>query len=313
MVAINFLNPVYLWFLLSIPLLIITHTITFRTSTKKALRFANFEAISRVTGGQLIKKNVFLLVFRILILTMIVLSVSGTTITYIGLTTDSDYVLALDTSASMLAQDINPNRLEAAKETVNSFLDFVPKKTKIGLVSFSGITVIETNLDDDLGKLKNEVNSLDVSPIGGTDLGNAIITSTNILITDKNLKSKVIILITDGQSNIGVPVEEAISYANKNNVIVNTIGIGTEEGGKFIGTDVVSRLDYESLKSIAEKTSGSYFKTTNRDELKDSFQQISKINKKKITFDLAFSFIFLALIFLLAEWALLNTKNKIIP
>ncbi len=313
MVEISFTNPVYLWFLLSLPVLIISNSVNFKATKKKALKFANFEAISRVSGGQFIQKNVFLLVFRLLILLFIVLSVSGATITYLGKSTDSDYVLALDTSASMLVQDLIPNRIDAAKETLYSFLEYIPIETKVGLVSFSGVVLIESNLENDFNKIRSSIAKLDISQIGGTDIGNAIITSTNMLINEKDDRSKIMVLITDGQSNIGIPLPDAINYARQNNIIINTIGIGTEEGGQFIGTDVIAKLDEETLKTIALKTGGNYFKTETKEKLKDSFNEIAKLNKKSISFNTSFSLLFIALILLLVEWALINTKNKIIP
>ncbi|MEK6937148.1 MAG: VWA domain-containing protein [Nanoarchaeota archaeon] len=313
MVSISFADPVYLWFLFSLPILIVSHSITFKNTQKKALRFANFEAISRVTGAEFIKKNVYLLVIRLIILALIVFAVSGTTITYAGISTGSNYILAIDSSASMLVQDINPSRLNAAQETSISFLDFLPSRTKVGLVTFAGAVLIESNLETDFEKLKNSIRRIDVSQIGGTDLGNTIVTSSNMLIAEKDQVSKVIILITDGQSNIGIPLETAVDYAVVNKILIHTIGIGTEEGGKFIGTDVVSKLDEENLKNIAELTGGNFFKAESKEKILQSFSEISKFNRKKIAVDMTFSFMLIALFFLLIEWGLINTRHKIIP
>ncbi len=313
MASITFSDPVYLWFLFSLPVLILSHSVTFKNTQKKALRFANFEAISRVTGAEFIKKNVYLLVIRLVILMLIVLAVSGTTLTYTGISTGSNYVIALDTSASMLVQDISPNRLNAAQDTSISFLDFLPSRTKVGLVSFAGAVLIESGLETDLEKVKSAIKAVDVSQIGGTDLGNTIVTSTNLLIADKDLVSKVIILITDGRSNIGIPLETAVNYAVDNKVLIHTVGIGSEEGGKFIGTDVVSKLDEQNLKNIADITGGNFFKAESKEKLLQSFNEISKFNRKKISIDMTFTLMLIALLFLLIEWGLINTKHKIIP
>ncbi len=313
MVSMTFSDPVYLWFLFSLPVLIISHSVTFKTTQKKALRFANFEAISRVTGAEFIKKNVYLLIIRLIILTLLVFAVAGTTIIYTGISTSSNYVIALDTSASMLVNDVQPTRLNAAQDTSVLFLDFIPKKTKAGLVTFAGTVLVESSLETDLEKLKSIIRSIDVSQIGGTDLGNTIVTSTNLLIADRDQVSKVIILITDGQSNIGIPLEVAVNYAVDNKILIHTIGIGTDQGGQFIGTDVTSKLDEDNLKNIADLTGGRYFKAESKEKLIESFTQISKFNRKKIPVDMTFSFMLIALLFLLLEWGLINTKHKIIP
>jgi len=313
MVEINFLNPEYLWFLFSLPVLIIVHSVTFRRTQKKALKFANFEAISRITGSEFIKRNIYLLIFRLVTLLLVILAVSGTSITYKGISTSTNYILSIDSSASMLVEDILPSRLDAAKQAAVSFLDFLPESTKVGLVSFSGTVFIESILETDLTKLKSLISSMQVSQVGGTDLGNTIITGTNILITDNAPVSRIIVLITDGQSNIGIPLKSAVNYAIENKIIVHTIGIGTEEGGRFIGTDVVSTLDETNLKNIADLTGGNYFRAESREKLLQSFNEIAKFNRKKISLDMTFSFMLLALLLLFIEWMLVNTKHKIIP
>ncbi len=313
MVEISFSNPEYLWFLFSLPILIIVNSITFRKTQKKALKFANFEAISRITGSEFIKKNIYLLIFRLVTLVLVILAVSGTSITYKGLSTSTNYALSIDSSASMLVEDISPSRLESAKQAAVSFLDFLPDNTKVGLISFSGTVFIESVLETDLEKLKGIIKSIQVSQVGGTDLGNTIITGTNILITDNAPVSRVIVLITDGQSNIGIPLKSAVEYAIENKIIIHTIGIGTEEGGAFIGTDVVSTLDEDNLKNIADITGGNYFRAESKEKLLDSFNEIAKFNRKKVSLDMTFSFMMLALLLLFIEWMLINTKHKIIP
>jgi Ca-activated chloride channel family protein len=313
MVEVNFSNPEYLWFLFSLPVLIIVHSINFRKTQKKALKFANFEAISRITGSELIKKNIYLLIFRLVTLVLVILAVSGTSIIYKGLSTSTNYILSVDSSASMLVDDIFPSRLDSAKQAAVSFLNFLPETTKVGLVSFSGTVFIESLLETDFEKLKNIINSIQVSQVGGTDLGNTIITGTNILITDNTPVSRVIVLITDGQSNIGLPLKSAVEYALENKIIIHTIGIGTEEGGRFVGTDVISTLDEANLKNIADISGGNYFRAESKEKLLESFGEIARFNRKKISLDMTFSFMLIALLLLFIEWVLINTKNKIIP
>jgi len=97
-------NPVYLWFLLSIPILIITHFLTIKSVRGKLLQFANFSAIERVAGRVPEQNNLIVLITRMIILICIVLAVVGTSIRYVGETSESDFVLAIDSSSSMLAK-----------------------------------------------------------------------------------------------------------------------------------------------------------------------------------------------------------------
>ena len=312
--AVIFKNPVYLWFLVSIILLIFVHLATLKLYKKKALKFANFEAISRVVGRQLLTSNFPVLLMRILILIFVILALAGTTVTYIGQSNDFDFVIAIDTSSSMNADDFTPSRLEAAKEKAINFIDSLSSKTRVGIISFSGVSLINLEITDELLKVKQSIAELTISRIGGTDLSEAIITESTLLSnTDSEEKGKVMILLTDGQSNVGAPIEDAISYANTHNIIIYTIGIGTEQGGKIAGVETSLRLDEETLKQIAEQTQGAYFRAIDEKTLEDAYGQISTSTNKKISLNLTLILMVIALLLLFIEWGMANTKFRIIP
>src|SRR3990167_3200398 len=122
MVEITFANPSFLWMLVLVTILIIVYMLTMKKAKLVALKFANFEALERIAkGGFFAKpykaffsnKNIFQLLLRVLIYTMLILAAAGTTINYIAKASNFDFVLAVDSSSSMLADDIPPNRLEA--------------------------------------------------------------------------------------------------------------------------------------------------------------------------------------------------------
>ncbi len=312
--AIIFNNPFYLWFLVSIPLLILLHFATLKATKKKALTFANFDAIARVTGQNLFFKNITQLFMRILIIIFIVLAISGTTLVYSGKSSDLDFVLAIDTSSSMSATDIEPNRLEAAKEAAVDFIDSLGAKTKIGIVTFSGTGFVETSLTDELNRVKTLIRNIKPRAVGGTNLGEAIITSINLLLSSE--KARVIILLTDGRSNIGIPLQQAIDYANKNTVLVYTIGVATEEGGIIPGledVDALLKLDEKSLIEIATSTGGKYFRAVDKESLINSYKQISSFSIRRISTNLSLLFMITAFSLLFIEWLLSNTKFRILP
>jgi Ca-activated chloride channel family protein len=308
---IIFKQPIYLWFLISIFLLILVHLFTLKYVRRRALKFANFEAIARVTGKQILSQNVSLLAIRILTLILVVLALSGTTIQYVGQSSDFDFVLAIDSSSSMSSDDFNPNRLEAAKREAINFVNSLSAKTKVGIVSFSGISLIEQDLTDDLDMIKDSIKKIKISEVGGTDLGEAIVTSSNLLI--KSDRAKVIILLTDGQSNVGIPVEEAIAYAFSYQIIIYPIGIATEKGGRIAGVETVSKINENTLNTIAFNTDGTYYRATDQQSLADAYKKVASSTRESLTIDLTMLLMTLALLLLFVEWALVNTKYRTIP
>ncbi len=310
---IIFRNPEYLWFLVSIILLVIVHIFTLKHVKRKALKFANFDAISRVTGKQILSQNTVMLSLRIFTLIFATLALAGITITYIGNSNEFSFVLAIDASSSMTAEDFEPSRLEAAKLEAISFVNSLSSETSLGVISFSGTSFIEQDITTDLGKVKEKISKIEIKKVGGTDLGEAIITSTNLLTNEE--KSKVIILLTDGRSNIGIDPREAVGYAIKTETLIYTIGMATIEGGTLPETKEKIRLslDEDTLKTISFNTGGEYFRATDEISLKEAYRKISKSTAELLTIDLTLLFMTIALLLLFLEWALLNTKYRTIP
>ncbi|MDP2908078.1 MAG: VWA domain-containing protein [Nanoarchaeota archaeon] len=305
-----FKNPQYLWFLISIILLVVIHFYTLKHQKRKALRFANFDAIARVTGEEILSKNVSILFIRAAALFLITIALAGTTIWYQGQTSEANFVLAIDASTSMSATDFSPSRIEAAKDSAIKFVESVGTNTQVGVVSFSGASFIEEDMTEEYKEVKDSIRNIQISSYGGTDLGEAIISATNLLLKDD--KPRALVLLTDGRSNIGVPLEDAVSYANENKVTIHTIGVGTPEGGTFAG-EATSRLDEESLKTIALNTDGNYYKASDKKALEEAYGQIIKLNKQRVSFNATPTAMLVALLILFVEWALISTKYKILP
>ncbi|MAG47291.1 hypothetical protein CL617_01680 [archaeon] len=318
MVSFVFARPSFLWFLIAIPLLILIHFLTLRSVSRRAVKFANFEAISRVTGNQVLSNNFGLLVIRLIIFSLIIFAVAGTTLWYQGEGTEFDFALALDSSNSMLVQDFFPNRLEAAKAAAKNFLDFVSSNNQVALISFTGIPTVEQELTTDHEAIRQKIDLLDIKPVGGTDLGGAIISSVNQLLQTE--KQRVIILLTDGQGNIGPETENAIAYAAENGVIINTIGVGTSVGGSLFGnatrsnaTAAILRLNEETLVDIAQKTEGNFYKAIDQKTLNEAYVQIASLTITRVSRNLTLHFLVIAIILLMIEWSLINTKYRTLP
>ena len=310
---ITFLRPLYLTFLISVPFFIIMHFMILQHVKRRALKFANFEIIEKVTGGQVMNKNIVILIIRLTALILFTFSAAGTVIWYNSITSDFDYVIAVDASSSMLADDFNPNRMQAAKVAAVEFVENLPPHTTVGLISFSGTSFVEQPLTTDKNLIRDKIMELGIRPVGGTDLGEALVTSTNLLLFNDMERARSIILLTDGQSNVGTDPEYGAEYANDHQVTVFTIGMATTEGGQFSQIEAISRLDEDTLKLIASNTGGVYYRAENRYELEQAYFDISTSSEQKVSSNLQLPLLLMALFLLFLEWGLINTKYRTLP
>jgi len=304
---VTFTNTIYLFLLFLIPLVFFIHLVTLKSKKRKALRFANFEAIARIRGIDFFSKNITILFISMVILFLLVMSIAGLTLHTELEASAFSFILAIDSSQSMEADDIPPSRLAAAKKTAIEFLEATPVSTNIGIVSFYGVALIEQDVTNDKELVKRAISDIQISILGGTDLYEAVITSTNLL---KGEDSRAIILLSDGQINVG-GIQGSINYANDNDIIVHTVGIGTEEGGKT--SYGLSKLDEDSLKALAYNTGGSFFKIQDEQGLSNSFREIMNLTKKKVSIDLSKYLIIAAIILFFIEYILINTRYKLFP
>ena len=308
---VTFLRPLYLTFLISVPFFVMMHFLILKHVKRRALKFANFEVIERATGGQVLNKNVVLLIIRLCALVLFTFSAAGTIFWYEGQTSDYDYVIALDASSSMLADDFSPNRMESAKSAAVEFVDKLPSQTKVGLVIFAGTSFVEQSMTTDHGLVKDKIIEVGIKPVGGTDLGEALVTASNMLLLEE--KARSIILLTDGQSNVGTDPEYGAEYANENQITVFTIGIATLTGGKFSKLEAISKLDEDTLKLIASNTGGKYYRAENQEELQQAYNEIAASKEQKVSVNLQLPLLLAALFLLFVEWGLINTKYRTLP
>lgn len=201
-----------------------------------------------------------------------------------------DIVLTMDVSGSMLDEDFKPNRLEASKKVAKEFVDG-RKGDRIGLVAYAGeaYTACPPTLDYDV--LKKQIDGLsDGRVMGGTAIGLGLGTAVTRLRSD-SLKSKVIILLTDGM-DMGIDLDplDAADLAKAKNIRVYTIGVGSTgyaprwrhtAFGSY-RTSSKSEVDEEVLKKIADKTDGKYFRATDEEGLKKIYEEIEKLEKRRI-------------------------------
>ncbi len=302
-----FAQPAYLALLLFIPIIILIHFISIKITKKRTLKFANFNALSRITGLDLYSKNVTILALTCIIVVLSVLALAGTTMVITKTVSKFSFVIAIDSSQSMGANDFYPTRLDAAKNTALSFLDSLPFGTKVGILSFAGSSVIEQTVTDDKGLLRAAIININISDVGGTDIYEPVVTGVNLLV---NEDTKALIILSDGQINTG-SLEYAANYANRYHAIINTISIGTRQGGQT--SYGLSQVDEQSLQYLAYNTGGNYSTAENSDKLAQAFQNALNQKQAVVPIDVSKYLLLIALLLFLIEYILINTRYRTFP
>lgn len=293
---LHFMHPELLWLLLLIVPLTVWHVLKWRKSDP-SLKIPTTHAFDKVgrSWKQWMHHVLFALKMLALACLVIILCRPLSSNSWSNKSVDgTDIILAVDVSSSMLARDFNPNRLEAAKEVASHFVN-ERTSDNIGLVIFAGEAFTCVPMTTDVSMLINSINDLETDMGNtledGTAIGDGIATAIN-RIAEGQAKSKSIILLTDGSNNTGIvaPITAA-QTAQKHGVKIYTIGVGTEGEALYPTVDYFGQIKYEkikveidekTLKKIAEITGGKYFRATNKNVLRDVFEEIDKLEKSRI-------------------------------
>ncbi|WP_448924628.1 vWA domain-containing protein [Hoylesella nanceiensis] len=206
-----------------------------------------------------------------------------------------DIMLAMDVSTSMLAEDLKPNRMEAAKKVAAEFISD-RANDNIGLTIFAGEAFTQCPMTTDHASLLNLLQGVrtDIASRGliadGTAVGMGLANAVSRL-KESKAKSKVIILLTDGSNNMGdISPLTAAQIAKSLGIRVYTIGVGTNTvapypvmvGGTTQYVNVPAEIDTKTLKDIAQSTDGSFYRATNNAELKEIYNDIDRLEKTKM-------------------------------
>ncbi|MCD8446460.1 vWA domain-containing protein [Tenacibaculum finnmarkense] len=326
----EFHSPEFLWLLILIPLLAFWNFYS-RKKDSAQLTISSVKGF-KVNGGILPKLKPFLYIFRLLALACLIVGLARPRNVAVSKKTKSnkgiDIVMAIDVSASMLAKDLKPNRLEALKKVAVDFVNQRPND-RIGIVVYAGESFTQTPITSDKSIVKRTISEIKWGQLdGGTAIGMGLGSAVNRL-KESKAKSKVIILLTDGVNNAGfVDPKTATELAKGNGIKVYTIGIGTNgmapfpwakdpRTGKISFRNQQVEIDEKLLKHIAKQTDGKYFRATDNSKLKAIYSEINKLEKTKIEEFKYYNytenyrlFVFIAGIFLVLEFLLKNTLFK---
>lgn len=291
----EFVSPYFFWLLLLLPVLALWYLWKRRHQTA-ALKMSSLKGF-KASGNWLAKLRPLLFILRMLALAAIIVAMARPRTvdesTRTKTTKGIDIVIAIDVSASMLARDLKPNRLEALKLVAARFINARPND-RIGLVEYAGESFTKTPLTSDKSIVLSSLKSIKYNTIieGGTAIGMGLATSVNRL-KESRAKSKVIILLTDGVNNSGfIDPKIASELAVEFGIKTYTIGLGTNgmalspigllPNGDFQYGNVQVEIDEELLKQIAETTGGQYFRATSTTKLGEIYEEINKLEKTDI-------------------------------
>lgn len=327
---IQFLHPQYfLLLLLLIPM--IGWYVWRQRNMNASLQISSLRAFSTLGKSKKIYLRHLPFALRVLTITMLTFALArpqSSNKLRTSTTEGIDIIISLDVSTSMLAMDFNPNRLEAAKDVAINFISGRPND-RIGLVIFAAESFTQCPLTIDHAVLVNLFRDIRTGMLeDGTAIGDGLATAVN-RIKDSNSKSKVIILLSDGENNRGqIAPLTAAEIARTFGVRVYTVGVGTIGTAPFpintvFGQQVQNmevKIDEKMLKEIASLTGGHYFRATDKNKLQDIYQEIDTMEKTKTEVqeytkksEEFLIFGLLALVFLISEIVLRNTVLRTIP
>tara|TARA_B100000003_G_scaffold192646_1_gene192439 strand:+ start:33 stop:1031 length:999 start_codon:yes stop_codon:yes gene_type:complete len=292
---LEFLNPEYFILLGFIPIIILWNYLN-RNKLNNSIKFSNSEAFKNSNNIYSILKaslRYLRMISLVLIITALARPQVIDTSTRVKTNSGVDIIMAIDVSASMLAKDLKPNRLDALKNVADEFIKN-RVSDRIGLVEYAGESYTKTPLTTDKSITLKSLREIKYNNIieGGTAIGMGLATSVN-RIKDSKAKSKVIILLTDGVNNAGfIDPITAAELAKEFQIKIYSIGLGTnglalspvgiDARGKFNYANIQVEIDEKLLTQISEMTGGKYFRATDNERLKEIYSDIDKLEKTEI-------------------------------
>ena len=291
----TFENPEFFWLFLLLPLAIGWYfwKRNKQTAELKISTTRGFKAKS----GLLPKLRPILFLLRLLALSAIIVAMARPRTVDISTESSSsqgiDIVMAIDISASMLARDLQPNRLDALKAVAEEFVKGRPGD-RIGLVAYAGESFTKTPITSDKAIVLDALEDIEYNNVleNGTAIGSGLATAVNRL-KDSQAESKVIILLTDGVNNAGfIDPNTASELAVEFGIKVYTIGVGSNgmalspinmlSNGRMQYGRVQVEIDEELLKDIASSSGGKYFRATDNEKLEAIYAEIDSLEKTEI-------------------------------
>jgi Ca-activated chloride channel family protein len=305
-----FLEPARLWLLLVVLALAGLYAALQFTKPRYAIRFSNPDLLTAVAPRRPGWRRHLVAGLFLVALAVLVAAFAQPQMTVQVPRERSTIVLAIDTSLSMAAEDVAPNRLEAAQQAAREFVRELPDRLNVGLVSFAGSAQLLVPPTQDHEQVVAAINGLQLDK--STAIGDAVRLSLDVVGnqargTDGKQPDAAVVLISDGETTIGLPTADAIPLANEAGVAVSTIAYGTPDGeilvdedGDGIGQQTRVPVNVEELRELAEGTGGTAYTAESARDLQQVYEELgSTIGFDEERSDVTYRFVGAGLIVLL--------------
>jgi Ca-activated chloride channel family protein len=280
----SFATPFILWGLLLIPLALVGYWLVQRRRIKYAARFTNLDLLANVVDASPGRRRHLPALLALAALAALVVAMARPQAVVAVPRDDATVLLTMDSSASMTATDVPPSRLEAAKSASSSFLDELPERFRVGLVSFSDTVSVLEEPTDDRDAVRSSLDEIEGDV--GTALGEAIVESVALAPDPEEQEVSggkslfAILLLSDGASSTGREPLDVLDQAKEAGVPIYTIAFGTPDGTiEITNDDGFSRTfavppDPETLRTVAEETGGRFFEAPTEADLEEVYREI---------------------------------------
>jgi Ca-activated chloride channel family protein len=280
----SFAAPMFLWSLMLVPLALALYVLAQRRRVRYAARFTNLDLLANVVDASPGRRRHLPAVFAIAALAALLVGLARPQMTVAVARDEANVVLAMDVSGSMMATDVSPSRLAAAQSAASTFLEGLPQRVRVGVVSFASGASVLVPPTEDRESVRTALDGLEAE--GGTALGEAVVRSAE-LAPDEGGSSRAddepslsILLLSDGENSVGIDPETATERAKEAGVAIYTVALGTDQGVVDVRDDfgnlrrVAVPPDRETLEQIAESTGGQYFEAFTDTELAQVYDEI---------------------------------------
>lgn len=297
-----FLEPTRLWLLLVVVALIAVYVVMQLRRPRYTVRFSNLQLLDKVAPKRPgWRRHLSAGIFAVGLATLVV-AFAQPVMTVKVPQERTTIMLAIDTSLSMAAEDVAPNRLAAAQSAAKDFVNELPDNLNVGLVSFAGTAQLLVPPTQDHDSVKTAIDGLELDK--ATAIGDAVKLSLDVIAdqavgVEGGKPDAAIVLISDGETTVGLPTADAIPLAKEAGVAVSTIAYGTADGqimvdedGDGVGQLTSVPVNVEELASLAEGTGGTAYTAESASDLKSVYEQLgSTIGYEQQDSDVTFRFV----------------------